>query len=583
MEISLPIKSTPISHNVNDGKPVYDRFDGSATYLADSQWQSGDNEYQYIGQDLTPITYNSADEANYIIGDIVYKDGTTNIITGLLNQAPRVSQPEEYLPDVNVSRNMANWNTFWEKIATGMTSRWDFTFTENGVTHTYTEDEYYTDWYTISFSYTGQAWSPYNYYYSTSSYVSKWYVDYDSANGLLYITYGSTVKAVTYNHPVPEEFITTYTGDDGYTYRVGRLVSWHSSIPTRRRYEVQRYNTYSGTYQETTRVYEWSSDSASYPTHAAYCLDPTGTCGEKWFPRTICIRQNADGVTYDAYVLTNVAARQEIVETAPVYEEIVDLTTFPDMVATGVINALKPFDGKAYTYFEQASPVPITYTIQPDIDEGEFSTVAFSGIIADSIDATFKDSAGTIIATGSVAPQNNRDTSNRLPAYPTTAILYALDTNGNIVDVPNDGYVEVTINSTSIIRVGTILLGLNVAAGFTNLSFSNKFIDWSPREVDQWGGVTYIDGVKTNVFSGSADIIINDYDMINRLMVSIGGSTVILNGSDSLDNSSPVDNPSIFSSTMLIGRIKDFQLKTNPKKNDLGHFATYSFVLEENV
>jgi len=137
------------------------------------------------------------------------------------------------------------------------------------------------------------------------------------------------------------------------------------------------------------------------------------------------------------------------------------------------------------------------------------------------------------------------------------------------------------ISDTSI-RIGGIFLGQSVDAGFTNLVFTNKFKDYSPYEKDQWGNILYVKGVKTNIYAGIVDIEITDYDMINRLMSSIGGQTVILNGSDSKDNLE-VDSRNFFSSTMLVGRIKNFALKTKLDNKLMHQMASYSFEIEEDI
>ena len=70
--------------------------------------------------------------------------------------------------------------------------------------------------------------------------------------------------------------------------------------------------------------------------------------------------------------------------------------------------------------------------------------------------------------------------------------------------------------------------------------------------------------------------------MTNRLIESIGGNTIILNGSDTIDNLVP-DNLTTFSSTMLVGRWKISQLQTKLKDRDIAQMATYAFTLEEQV
>jgi len=198
----------------------------------------------------------------------------------------------------------------------------------------------------------------------------------------------------------------------------------------------------------------------------------------------------------------------------------------------------------------------------------------------------FKDASGTEVARAMANPDTARDIGTeadptpRLPAYQTPAILYAVKDEKNI-DVEAGGTVEIILSGTKI-RCGTIMLGLSVNAGFTSAAFQNQFNDYSPKEKDQWGNVTYIEGVKQQVHSGTVKLPIAKYDIMNRLISSIGGRTVIVNGSDSKDNIQP-DSKSVFASTMLIGRITEFSLRTKMENKKIGDMATYTFTIEENV
>jgi hypothetical protein len=89
--------------------------------------------------------------------------------------------------------------------------------------------------------------------------------------------------------------------------------------------------------------------------------------------------------------------------------------------------------------------------------------------------------------------------------------------------------------------------------------------------------------VKVNIHSGTVDVPIRQYDMMNRLITSFGQGLVILNGSDSLDNTPPDNNELIFASTMVVGRITNFELKTRLDNKSMGQMATYSFTITEEV
>jgi hypothetical protein len=219
--------------------------------------------------------------------------------------------------------------------------------------------------------------------------------------------------------------------------------------------------------------------------------------------------------------------------------------------------------------------------------DSAFNTIAFTGLLAEEISVETR--AGHV---GGGGPQNlnlqgykpdgARDVNKRLPSVPTTAIIYNNIPNGGSTDTPAGGHALITIKGSEI-KLGGIFVGMSVNAGFTNLVFQNKYKDYSPYEKDNWGNVTYIEGVKTNIHSGTVDIPIRHYDMMNRLMVSLGKGLVMLNGSDNLSNRPPDNNRNIFASTMVVGRIRNFQLKTNLDNKHMGEMATYTFEIEEEI
>ena len=249
---------------------------------------------------------------------------------------------------------------------------------------------------------------------------------------------------------------------------------------------------------------------------------------------------------------------------------ITELGTFAKVRPT-MDNA--PFDDKHYSKAKKQTSM--TYTV--NIGDSKFDTLGLGRVIADTVDVYFYDEldgGGTLIDSTIGYPINNsRDINSLLPDYDTTATVYS-DTVVN-----KGGSIRFVLHG-SFVSLGTIMCGLKVDAGFTNLQFSNSFIDHSPKNVDNWGNVEYIEGVKVMVFDGTVDLPITSYDMMNRLMLSIGGSTVILNGSDSVDNQ-PADSESIFASTMIIGRMSNFKLQTTLKNKRMNELATYSIKIVE--
>ena len=230
-----------------------------------------------------------------------------------------------------------------------------------------------------------------------------------------------------------------------------------------------------------------------------------------------------------------------------------------------------PIDDENNTTAKKATSM--TYTIKC---YGDFNTLALGNIKGDSVTAVFKNSAGTTITTVSGYDiDGSRDTDDRLEHYGTTVILYSS------ADIGTGGTIEISI-SGDFIELGSIVAGLSVNAGFTDLVFSNRVKDFSPVNIDQFGKVEYISGVRVMEHSGTVRVPISRYDQTNRLISSIGGNTIILNGSDTTDNSVP-DNESTFSSTMIIGRWQISELKTGIRDMDIDQLATYGFTIRERI
>jgi len=234
-----------------------------------------------------------------------------------------------------------------------------------------------------------------------------------------------------------------------------------------------------------------------------------------------------------------------------------------------------PVDEKNYSIAEAVGEM--TYTI---IGSGKFNTLAIGAVVGDTITAIFKDPQGNIVF--SIIDKqiiNKLENDDRHEIQPVTDILYCIQ------DMIHGSTVDITIKRAddATIRVGSLILGLSLRAGFTNLKFTNSFKDFSPTETDPWGNVSYIAGMKINVYKGTVDVDIEDYDFLNRTMMAIGGKTAIINGSGELFNEEPDNAKGNFFATMLIGRMKGFALKTMMDGKRFADYATYSIIIEEIV
>jgi len=235
------------------------------------------------------------------------------------------------------------------------------------------------------------------------------------------------------------------------------------------------------------------------------------------------------------------------------------------------IEPLKPFDDKNYTSAEAVGSM--TYTIRGNI---KFDTLAFGHIKADTVSITFKDSLGSVVGDPIIDKiiDSKRDSSGNLEDWYTTDISYS----DEIMEA--NSTVEITIIGAEI-ELGTILLGMSVDAGLTKLLLSNGYIDYSTVEPNRFGYIDYIERAKVAVYDGLVDVRIFDYDVVDRLMISLGSQLIILNGSDA-KNQIP-NGQSIFASTQKIGRLFNFKQKTKLNGKQLHQMATYSFTLKEIV
>ena len=236
---------------------------------------------------------------------------------------------------------------------------------------------------------------------------------------------------------------------------------------------------------------------------------------------------------------------------------------------------MAPFDNKNYS--KATSDDFITYKIYSN---QPFDTLALGRVMGGEVTVTFKTANNALVyGPVKVSLDCHLDSDGRLPPVPITKVIYSDD------DVPAGGYAEFTINDSTDVptcELGTALLGLSVQAGFTKLNFTNKYNDYSPQEVDQWGNVLYINGVKINVHSGTVDLPTAQYDKMNKLMLKLGADIVIVNG-NGVKTNIETGSLSKFDSAVVIGRIKNFALKTNIKDKRMGDLATYTFTVEEIV
>jgi len=233
------------------------------------------------------------------------------------------------------------------------------------------------------------------------------------------------------------------------------------------------------------------------------------------------------------------------------------------------IKPLAVFDKKDYTNCSSDDTMIFSFYNTEKID-----SIALSKVTADTVDIHITDADGNSIYTLTNYPIYNELSKKRFEEAVTTVLYTSLP-------IESESLITLTLKG-SLLRLGDISVADTLDFGYSNLQFNNEYKDFSPFEQDQWGNILYKDGIRVKRYSGSVDLKIQDYDLIYREMNFIGGREVVINGSDSINNT-PTNSVSIFQSTMMVGRFKSIKLATKASTNKIDGIATYSFTIEERV
>ena len=238
----------------------------------------------------------------------------------------------------------------------------------------------------------------------------------------------------------------------------------------------------------------------------------------------------------------------------------------------GITNLFSVFDNKNYT---KGIFSPSTERVSFSFITTEYSdTISLGRVIGDSVSVEVRDDNGSIISSINKYPIDNSISDTDI-SQSANVILY---TNSII---PPTSKVTVIVHG-AYISIGRILAGRKVKLGFTNTLFQHGFRDFSPKEQDQWGNIEYKNGVRVYTHNGTVDLPLSSYDALIRACMYIGAEEMIINSSDSIDNT-PSNSITIFQSTMLIGRFTAIKPKTNNVGNLIDSVATFTFSIEESV
>ena len=244
-----------------------------------------------------------------------------------------------------------------------------------------------------------------------------------------------------------------------------------------------------------------------------------------------------------------------------------------DFVRKGASLEHLPFDGKNYSQTSINVEEYAEWTIQTS--GAEVDTIALSHVMCDSADILVTDTLGkTLQEINNIQIDNSISRASLLQA-PETRVLYFKE------KVKEESVIRIRLYGTNV-TIGEILVGTSLDAGMTNANFSHKTRDLSPTSENQWGEIERKEGNKQREHKGTVNFKTLSYDRMTRLMNLISGRKLIINSSDSLLNQTP-DGKDVFSSTMIIGRFKAFELKTAIKDKQIKDTSEYSFTIREEV
>ena len=242
-----------------------------------------------------------------------------------------------------------------------------------------------------------------------------------------------------------------------------------------------------------------------------------------------------------------------------------------------LVAGLNPFDGKNYTATKIEPEGLGGYASWTLLSSGELDGIAFGHVVADYINIRFLDGlTGAIIdEVLGFTVDNSIDVANPSREYYASFAIYSK------ARLPSETIIQIEVYGEEV-TMGEIMGIDTLDAGFTKATFKNKYRDFSPKDQDQWGNITYVNGVRVQVHSGTVDFPMLRYDQLNRLVGLVSGNKVFIDGSDAKDNQRP-NGVDIFEATQMIGSFTSFDIIAAEKNKHIGDKASWTFTFEEIV
>jgi len=231
-------------------------------------------------------------------------------------------------------------------------------------------------------------------------------------------------------------------------------------------------------------------------------------------------------------------------------------------------NYLLPFDVKN-TSCAKANDI-MTYTAS---SAKHFNSFTLAGVKAEHLNYIVKDTNGNVIKEGDIEVDAWLDDGHLLEQG-TVTLLVGLDT---IAEAGST--IEITLTNDGEVWLGFFSSSISVDSGVTTFSIQNGGEDYNDYTPDAWGNIPEAVKAKTRIFSIVVLAKYSEYDKINRLLLSMLGKFITIDGTDS----NIVRDSNTLDSLTARGIITSVQADTVVKDGDLQDYIEYNLSFLEIV
>ena len=232
------------------------------------------------------------------------------------------------------------------------------------------------------------------------------------------------------------------------------------------------------------------------------------------------------------------------------------------------LDTFLPFDDRN-TSCAKADNI-MTYTVA---SAKHFNSFTLAGVKAEHLNYIVKDTNGNVIKCGDIEVDAWLDDGHLLEQG-TVTLLVGLDT---IAEAGST--IEITLTNDGEVWLGFFSSSISVDSGVTTFSIQNGGEDYNDYTPDAWGNIPEAVKAKTRIFSIVVLAKYSEYDKINRLLLSMLGKFITIDGTDS----NIVRDSNTLDSLTARGIITSVQADTVVKDGDLQDYIEYNLSFLEIV